>query len=231
VISRSSTNVKLEWREPGTTAGCPITGYSVLADDGLRGQLTAVTLPNSASELPPTQSTFEVASPASASFELGREYRFAIVASTVVGSLQSNVVAAVVADLPGAPVAGPTLVKAETGIDRIRLSFAAFDGTSASATGGSPILSYQLQRTPALSTVQRDQITDSYFDVGGASSNASLGTEYTVRGLERGQAYGFRYRAVNINGPGPWSPESILVAATLPSAPAAAPAYVSSTDS
>lgn len=73
-----------------------------------------------------------------------------MLASNVVGTVQSNVVAAFVADLPGAPANSPVIVKAETGIDQIRVSFAAFDTDSAAATGGSPIISYQLQRTEAV---------------------------------------------------------------------------------
>lgn len=61
--------------------------------------------------------------------------------------------------------------------------------------------------------------------------NFSLSTAYTVSGLNRGKVYGFRYRAVNINGAGGWSAVEFITAATIPSAPNKAPVYASSTDS
>ena len=134
------------------------------------------------------------------------------------------------ANIPAAPAVAPAIVKAETGIDRIRLNFAAFDEADAAQTGGSQILSYHLQRTEALGSLLASQVANGFSDAGGAAQNVSLSTEYTILGLQRGQAYGFRYRAVNINGPGRWSPISFITAATVPDPPAAAPEYVSSTD-
>ena len=74
------------------------------------------------------------------------------------------------------------------------------------------------------------QIEDNFFDVEGSTLNQSLSTEYTVTGLVRGQDYGFRYRAINANGGGVWSAITYITAATIPSAPANAPEYVSSTN-
>lgn len=97
-------------------------------------------------------------------------------------------------------------------------------------TGGSPVISYHLQRTPALGTIYTPKILDTFFDVGGASGNHSLSTEYTITDLEQGRVYAFRFRAININGAGPWSPTALLVPATVP-APPAAPKLVSATAS
>ena len=77
--------------------------------------------------------------------------------------------------------------------------------------GGSPILSYQLQRTePGGST---------FFDVVGGSSNMTLNTEAQVTSLEKRKAYRFRYRAINAVGPSDWSEESFLVPAVRPEPP------------
>jgi len=73
---------------------------------------------------------------------VGREYRVSIIASNVVGSVESNRIASVVANLPSAPGAGPAVVIPETGIEQIRVSFATFDNSNAAQTGGSNILSY-----------------------------------------------------------------------------------------
>ena len=80
----------------------------------------------------------------------------------------------------------PAIVKAETGIDRIRLNFAAFDEADAAQTGGSQILSYHLQRTEALGSLLASQVANGFFDAGGAAQNVSLSTEYTILGLQRG---------------------------------------------
>jgi hypothetical protein len=173
----------LQWEEPEKSGGCPIEGYVVQADDGDLGAFAAATLPDSATKLPPTQFLFEVTSPDSVSFTLGKMYRFVVVAQNAVGERASNVATAYLADLPAAPAAGPSMVLEETSPAQIRVSFAAFDATDDAATGGSPILSYHIQQTPALGLGQAPQITDTFFDVGGAARNQSLNTAYTVSGL------------------------------------------------
>jgi hypothetical protein len=153
-----------------------------------------------------------------------------VVAYNAVGQVGSNVQAAYVADVPAAPAAGPSVVISETMSASIRLTFDALDATDAAQTGGSPILSYNLQRTPALGVREASQITDTFFDVGGSLANYSVSTAYTILDLVQGQEYAFRYRGINVNGPGSWSPTVIMRPATVPQAPAAAPVYVSSTE-
>lgn len=145
-------------------------------------------------------------------------------AANVVGTVTSSQVAAYAADLPSAPAAAPTLVIAQTTAETLRVEFAVLP---AGSTGGSPILSYHLQRTPALSETATAEILDTFFDVNGGSSNYSLATAYTITGLLKGKRYGFRYRAINVNGPGAWSPSSLLTPAERPAAPSAAPRLVS----
>lgn len=122
----------------------------MLADDGELGSLAEVTLSDSANSLSPTQFEFEVESPASTTLVVGRMYRFAIVALNAVGETTSNFATATISDLPAAPSAGPVMVLSDTSVDQIRVSFAAFDEADDAATGGSPIVSYHLQRTPSL---------------------------------------------------------------------------------
>lgn len=100
--------------------------------------------------------SLEVSSPAVHTLVVGSEYRFAVVAVNDVGQVQSNIVAATVANLPAAPSTAPVVVLAETGIDHIRLDFAPLDGSDDAQTGGSAILSYHLQRTEALGSVADD---------------------------------------------------------------------------
>lgn len=139
VIGKSSTAITIQWREPGISTGCPIRGYSVLADDGAAGTLQAVALPGAQALLPATTYSLEVSSPAVHSLVVGSEHRFAVVAVSDVGQVQSNIVAATVADLPAAPSAAPVVVLAETGTDHIRLVFNPLDGSDQAQTGGSAI--------------------------------------------------------------------------------------------
>lgn len=83
-------------------------------------------------------------SPAVHTLTVGLEYRFAVVAENNVGEVQSNIVAATVADLPAAPSTIPVVVLAETGIDHIRLTFDPLDESDDTETGGSATLSYNL---------------------------------------------------------------------------------------
>jgi len=85
VVGQSSTTVSLEWAEPLISTGCPITGYSVLADDGNRGTLAAIDLTDSAALLSATTYTFIVGSEATHSLVVGLEHRFAIIAYSSVG--------------------------------------------------------------------------------------------------------------------------------------------------
>jgi hypothetical protein len=222
IVAKSATVISLTWSEPLVFTGCEILSYQVYADDGSAGTLTAV-----GTALPGTQHAFDVASPTVHTLVLGAEHRLAVVATTHVGSVQSNVVSAIVADLPAMPAAGPVVVKAETDVTKIRASFSEFS-SSASDTGGSLILSYQLQRTAAVTAIQAAQVAVDWYDIGGAAGNYSLDTDYTIEGLQKGGNYGFRYRAINVNGPGPWSEITVITAATIPSAPPA-PQYLSST--
>ena len=67
-----------------------------------------------------------------------------MVAYNAVGQAASNVQAAYVADVPAAPVTGPSVVIAETTSSSIRLTFNALDAANSAQTGGSPTLSYNL---------------------------------------------------------------------------------------
>jgi hypothetical protein len=86
--------------------------------------------------------------------------------------------------------------------------------------GGLPLLSYELQ-------IGTELLNDFIEVVGG--DPFTLQNYFTVtRGINKGQTYTFRYRAVNAIGAGPWSEVAELDAATVP-IPPPKPVYVSST--
>jgi len=68
-----------------------------------------------------------------------------------------------------------------------------------------------------------------FVDLYGVTSD-TLVISYTASGLTQGNTYGFRYRAKNVYGWGTgWSPVTYILAATVPSTPAA-PTFVAATD-
>jgi len=87
--------------------------------------------------------------------------------------------------------------------------------------GGTPIISYHLQRT-------NDDGTG-FFDVVGSPSNYTVATSFIVTGLTTAQTYRFRYRAINRVGASGWSPVTYLQPASVPTIPRS-PDYISSSD-
>ena len=85
--------------------------------------------------------------------DFSKEYRFMVKALNHEGIRQSNVVSALVADVPSTPINGPTFSISETDTDSIRVIM-----PSVSDDGGSQIISYHLQRTEPSSSVFFDVI-------------------------------------------------------------------------
>ncbi|MFM8236223.1 MAG: fibronectin type III domain-containing protein [Actinomycetota bacterium] len=123
----------------------------------------------------------------------GKTYTCRVGATNAVGSgpqsTPSN--SFVPATVPGAPTVTAVL---KTASGQIRVSFAA-----PATTGGAPVSAYNAQCTSTN---------------GGTSGSASGGTSpITVVGLTAGKSYTCKVRAVNIIGPGAWSPGSVVVSA------------------
>ena len=168
MLARSGTAVKLGWAEPASI-GCPITSYTVQADDGSGGALAD--LSTGAKILTPTEFELEISGTTMHAMTLGSRYRFRIIATNAVGTVESNIVDAIVASLPAAPSGSPVLVLEGTDVSVIRVSLAALDHTDDAETGGTTIVSYHLQRTKALRDIQTEQIDEEFFDVAGSSAN------------------------------------------------------------
>lgn len=89
--------------------------------------------------------------------------------------------------------------------------------------GGASILSYELQ--------VYDIEIGSWVELVGGSGDYSLQNTFFFttssfgKTVVKGRTYVFRYRAWNINGPGPWSDEGYLTPAQEPGSPSA-PIYV-----
>jgi predicted phage tail protein len=196
VKSTSVSVTKLAWRQPVDIGGCTIESYRVLVDDGSLGDFVDYGNLLSASifELDLTGLTYTLS------------YRFKIIAKNHIGSTESNVVSALIADVPAQPASAPGFVADETTSDSIRVTL-----QEVTTTGGSDIISYQLQRTETGGST--------FFDVVGSVQNQTIYTQHQVEGLEKGAAYRFRYRALNRIGAGAWSAESYLTPAVKATAP------------
>ena len=104
----------------------------------------------------------------------------------------------------------------ESGSTSIRLKY-----DQIANDGGTPIISYQLQRTSDDGT--------GFFDVIGSPRNYTVATSYIVTGLTTAKTYRFRYRAINRVGVSGWSPVTYLQPASVPTVPRP-PEYISSSD-
>ena len=85
ISAKTATAISLVWEEPIGDTGCAVDGYTVLADDGLGGTLTAIALPGAVSMLAGTQFVLEMTT-ATYSWVVGREYRYVVVAHNPVGT-------------------------------------------------------------------------------------------------------------------------------------------------
>ena len=130
LVSTSVSKTVLGWRQPNIVGGCAILNYVVEKDDGNLGDFA----PFTGSEL--TASTFQLEI---TGLMYSLEYRFRVVATNLVGSQESNIVKATIADVPSTPVTAPSFDAAETNATQIRVTMA-----KVTLDNGAPITSYHL---------------------------------------------------------------------------------------
>ena len=162
VTLTTSSVTTLAWSQPSDVGGCSILKYAVYVDDGAAGAFTQYS-----TDLTPSTFTIDVAG-----LTYTLEYRFKIVASNHMGDVGSNIVSAIVADVPDTPINAPSFSISETDTDSNRVEM-----EEISANGGNSIISYHLQRTEPGGSV--------FFDVTGSESNRTVDTEILVRNLEK----------------------------------------------
>jgi hypothetical protein len=135
-----------------------------------------------------------------------------------VASTISNSASYVLASIPSVPSTGPINDGSVSSETQIKVDFAAL--SLESETGGSSILSYNLQI---------DEADGVFEDLFGATTDVLITTELvTAPKIVQGSTYGFRYRARNVYGWGEWSPTTYILAARVPDAPPK-PAFISAT--
>jgi hypothetical protein len=191
-VSATAGNAQaiVTWTAPAATE-LPITGFTVERTNGTTVVLTDV----------PAGSTSFTAT----GLTNGTAYTFRVRAVNAAGagafSTASNAVTPVAPTAPGVPTIGTATAGNASAVVR---------WTAPAATGGSPIIRYEVQvvNNATNATVGAVRI---------APANA---TQFTVTALTNGTAYRFRVRAVNAVGASAFSADSNAVTpATVPGAP------------
>lgn len=119
----------LAWKQPVDVGGCSILDYQVQVDDGALGAFVQFGASLSASKF-----TVEVTG-----LTYTFDYRFMIIASSHIGSSESKVVTAVVANVPNTPTTAPFFNPSFTTTTSLRVEV-----NEVTANGGTPITNYQL---------------------------------------------------------------------------------------
>lgn len=116
-----------------------------------------------------------------------------------IGSVQSSLISAVLASVPDAPAAAPTVDQSLTSSSQITVDYAAV-----TADGGDDIISYEVLMDDGEGGDFSSQIGLNIFN---------LKLSYTIStGIEKGSYYRFMYRARNSVGWGELSPIGYILA-------------------
>lgn len=157
----------LAWTEPSDNGGCPLLGFSLFRDNGSTGTPTIEV--NSVHDplirnIPTLSSVVVQLDPA----DLGKKFAFILKAHNREGLVSSAPVSYLFSQIPDTPTAGPEVLSFSSSQLRARYLFA-------ESSGGSPILSYNLQVMPSY--------TGYWLDVLGTDAQHSLATEHTIERL------------------------------------------------
>ena len=200
--NQSDLTIKISWDAPTDDGGCPVTGFEIYYD-GVNG-------PTKVSGIANNDPSIHLVNMKFSNGTVGDEYLFSVRAINQAGYTESNTIKIALASLPSPPSTAPASDSEFTNTERLKVLITPL--TTNSETGGSAILSYEVQ-------------------ISGLNGDQNWYTIYTLspsliftNGISRGESYRVHYRAKNINGWGKYSDTSLLKAATVPSKPLA-PVY------
>lgn len=205
--SRAAMTISIEWRKPPDNGGCAVLGYRLFRDDGSVDQFSGDALDTpiaGMSSVDPsiTQYTIDLSGVGT----VGYIYKFKVLVHNQAGETESSALSVALASLPSTPTTAPQTIPAFTGPAALGLEIALL--TSDAEDGGSPILQYEVQYDDGARGAYRGVYT--------------LSPEVVVTfGIQRGREYRTRYRAMNFNGWGEYSPVGYIEAAGLPQKPPA----------
>jgi hypothetical protein len=182
--------VSLTWTAPTSNGGTPITGYLVEYSTNPSGPWTPI---NTGS----TATTYIVTG-----LTNGTLYYFRVSGINSVGTgTPSNVISLTPSTIPGVSV-----IISSVSCDNQQVSVTWAPPTN---TGGSPILSYNLQYSTSLTGPWLP--TPTPYSVAAPTTPT---ISYTFTGLTNGTQYYFQVAAVNVIGPGPYSAQTANSTAT-----------------
>ena len=141
--------------------------------------------------------------------DTGKTFSYLLEAYNSVGSVSSKTVSFVLTAVPDRPETSPVLNLEFTSASAIHCNY---EPLTEEENGGSAILSYELE-------VYRLEDSRWHSCTGGFNHFSLLNEHVYAENVEKGKTYQFRYRAWNVNGAGPWSPDAYILAAQPPAKP------------
>ena len=113
-ISSTLTQISLEWEEPESDGGCPITSYAVFRDDGAGSSINVEINSSNDPAIRNNPSLFEADVTFFPASMEGESFYFQIVAYNQVGQVLSETSAFILGTAPSAPPTAPVLNAANT---------------------------------------------------------------------------------------------------------------------
>jgi hypothetical protein len=163
-VETTATKMTLKWHEPSDNGGCPLLGFSLFRDDG-SGSIPSIEVNTDNDPLMRNIPTLTEADVQLNSADLGLKFTFILTAYNREGSTQSAPISYLFSTVPAQPSVGPQVLSFSSSSMRVKYLFT-------DSSGGSQILSYNLQMMPSYTGVWQDVI--------GADNSHSLATEHTI---------------------------------------------------
>lgn len=136
----------LAWTAPEDDGGCPITSYAVFRDDGAASEVNIEVNTDSDTNVRNKPALRSLTITDYPTVHTGLIFQYRVQAISELGAdyyTYSETVSYILADIPSAPANGPQDTVTETTSSQIKVSFDPL--TTEAQTGGSSILSYNLQ--------------------------------------------------------------------------------------
>lgn len=191
----------VSWKSPVYNGGCAVSSYALLINYDYNANQTNW-INYSSSTLANIPSLRQATVSGLSSANLGAEYSFKLQVTTARGDFMSEMVNIIFATVPpSTSLTAPAEVLTKTSSTQVTVSY------SATVTGGSPILAYNLQYGVGLAGGFSDLVPASYNNVA---------TSYTLTNVQAGETYYFRFRARNMYGWSDYSDTGYVIASEVP---------------
>lgn len=105
ITETTETSITLSWSAPESNGGCSLTGFELYVDDGANGALSSVDTGTIANKPYLREHTYTLTGS-----DTGKTFRIYLSAVNEIGSVSSTLISTVLAAVPDAPGAAPTIV-------------------------------------------------------------------------------------------------------------------------